>query len=492
MAWPLALGMVNNAVLQFTDRAFLAHESMASLEAALPASMLALIILGFFQSVVAYAGTFVTQYHGAGDAVRCRASYTAANWLAFGFGALVLAALPLGDWVFETFSTGADVIARQKAYYTITIAGGVSLFGQMAAQAYFTGLGKTRILFWVNVVGNLFNVALDPILIFGWFGAPHLGIAGAAYATVAATTLQWAILAWAVRRHHRVGGGSAGTPRPTSVDVGPSLAGGSSGTPRPTSVDVGPSAGGGSAGTPRPTKECQKPHLNSQLLTLNSEIFPLILRILRFGIPSGAYTVLNFVSFTIFVFVTGGVGHVEQAVSNAAFSVNYLLIAPMEGFAIAAQTLVGQARGRGDEVEAKRVGLRVWAVGLVIVTILSLLAVVFAHPILSIFAPGEAIQAARFHEVGFELFLLMAAWQLFDASDVILSGALKGAGDTTFVMALMIGVAFFIWLPLVWVVACWHNTMSALWSTMILYVMIMCAGSLARWLRGRWTRIRVI
>ncbi len=460
MAWPLALGMVNNAVLQFTDRAFLAHESMASLEAALPASMLALIILGFFQSVVAYAGTFVAQYHGAGDATRCRASYTAANWLAFGFGALVLAALPLGDWVFETFSEGADVIARQKAYYTITIAGGVSLFGQMAAQAYFTGLGKTRILFWVNVIGNLFNVALDPILIFGWFGAPHLGIAGAAYATVAATTLQWAILAWAVRRHHA---GEGGGEVRADVDGATSLPRGDSGRDRAPSRSA-----------------------------LVGDILPLIGRILRFGIPSGAYTVLNFVSFTIFVFVTGGVGHVEQAVSNAAFSVNYLLIAPMEGFAIAAQTLVGQARGRGDEAEAKRVGLRVWAVGLVLVTILSLLAVVFAHPILSIFAPDEAIQAARFHEVGFELFLLMAAWQLFDASDVILSGALKGAGDTTFVMGLMIGVAFFIWLPLVWVVACWHNTMSALWSTMILYVMIMCVGSLARWLRGRWTRIKVI
>ena len=46
--------MVNNAVLQFTDRAFLAHESMASLEAILPASMLALITLGFFQTIVGY------------------------------------------------------------------------------------------------------------------------------------------------------------------------------------------------------------------------------------------------------------------------------------------------------------------------------------------------------------------------------------------------------------------------------------------------------
>ena len=172
--------MVNNAVLQFTDRAFLAHESMASLEAALPASMLAFIVLGFFQSVVAYSGTFVAQFYGAGDLVRCRASFRAGTALAVLSGLLALAAVPLGDWVFETFSRGADVIARQEAYYTICTAGGVFLFGQMAAQSYFTGLGLTRIVFWVNLVGNLFNVALDPFLIFGWCGLPKLGIAGAA------------------------------------------------------------------------------------------------------------------------------------------------------------------------------------------------------------------------------------------------------------------------------------------------------------------------
>ena len=52
LVWPLALGMVNNALMQFIDRAFLARESMASLEAVLPASMLSLILLGFFQSIV--------------------------------------------------------------------------------------------------------------------------------------------------------------------------------------------------------------------------------------------------------------------------------------------------------------------------------------------------------------------------------------------------------------------------------------------------------
>ena len=61
LVWPLVLGMLNNAVLQFVDGVFLARESMESLDASLPASMLALVVMGFSQSVVAYSGAFVAQ-----------------------------------------------------------------------------------------------------------------------------------------------------------------------------------------------------------------------------------------------------------------------------------------------------------------------------------------------------------------------------------------------------------------------------------------------
>ena len=97
-----------------------------------------------------------------------------------------------------------------------------------------------------------------------------------------------------------------------------------------------------------------------------------------------------------------------------------------------------------------------------------------------------------FYSLGFVLFLLMAAWQLFDATDVIVSGALKGAGDTKFVMWWMVAVAFGLWLPLVWAVAAWRNTMPALWGTMIVYVVVICVGTLLRWRGGRWRRIKLV
>ena len=434
LVWPLALGMLNNAILQFVDGVFLARESLESLEASLPASMLAILVMGFFQSVVAYSGTFVAQYHGAGDSHGVRMSYRAGLVITLAAGVLAVAIIPIGLMVAPFMSENPAVVARASSYYAIVSVGAIALCGQMAASSYFTGRGKTRLVFWVNVLGNAVNIALDPILIFGFCGCPRLGMAGAAYATVAAMFVQWGVLAWCAERDLR------------SLRVG-------------------------AADVPR--------------------LWPLVGKVLRYGVPSGAYSVLNILSFTIFVFVTGRIGDQEFAVSNACFKVNYFLFAPMEGFSICAATLVGQAQGRGDSAAAHRDAMRTLFLGLLLVAVLSALAVVFYRPILSLFAsPG--VQLSTFYALGFWLFLLMAAWQVFDATDVIVSGALKGAGDTKFVMWWMSICAFGLWMPLVWAVAKWHNTMTALWGTMVIYVVVICAGTLVRWYNGGWKRIKLV
>lgn len=437
LVWPLALGMANNAILQFTDRAFLARESMASLEAALPAGLLASIALGFFQSVTGFSGTFVAQYFGARNLAMCRRSYHAGCWIAVASGVLMLALLPLGDFVFETFSSGAEVIAREKTYYRICAAGGVFLFGQMAVQTYFTGIGRTRIVLAVNVVGNLLNVVLDPLLIFGWCGFPRLGIAGAALATVFATAVQWAALVLAARRI-----------RSTDAASGSAV----------SAVPFG----------------------------------ALVRRILRYGIPSGAYAVLNILSFTVFVFFINAKGHVEAAVSNACFSFSYLLYSPLEGVALGAATLVGHRRGAGDDAGALLTGRRILLLGVAYAALASLFALALRRPILALYAPDNPAAALRFHDLGATLLLLLALWQVFDAAGIVLSGALKGAGDTRFVMALTLIASFVVWLPSVWLVARFNDSLPVLWSTVIVQVGVVCGGVLLRWFRGSWRSLRLV
>ena len=111
LVWPLALGMVNNAVMQFVDRTFLAHSSLAALEAVLPAGILMWIFAGFFQSVVGYSSVFVGQLHGAGDEAGCRTCYRAAKCIAVVAGVLMLPLVPVGEWILAWSTTSSESLA---------------------------------------------------------------------------------------------------------------------------------------------------------------------------------------------------------------------------------------------------------------------------------------------------------------------------------------------------------------------------------------------
>ena len=438
LVWPLALGMINNAVMQFVDRAFLAGYSMTAFEAVLPASTLSWVFVGFFQATVAYSGVFVAHYHGANDRRMCRVSLQAATVLAVVSGALVVALIPAANWILGKTAPYGELLALEREYCDICLAGGFFVCAQMAAASYFTGRGLTRLVFWVNLAGNALNIALDPFLIFGWCGLPRLGVAGAAYATVFSMAVQWvALLCAAVRE-----GGANGAEMPRRSSFG--------------------------------------------------EFVPLVLRMLRFGVPSGAYNVLSMLSFTVFVFVTELVGDLEFAASNAVFTVNYLLYAPMEGFALGVQTLVGQARGRGDDKEAALAAKRTVILAALVAFVLSLMAIAACPAVLSVFAPSDEALKQPFMSLGFKLFMLMGCWLVMDAVDTVLCGALKGAGDTKFVMWWMSFCAFGVWLPLVWIAAAFCNTMPVLWSTMVVYVVVICLGSATRWRKGRWRAIAVV
>ncbi len=440
LVWPLALGMANNAIMQFTDRVFLARESTASLEAVLPAAMLAVLFVGFFQSVAAYSGTFVAQYHGAGNPRGCAASCRAGLLLSVVAGVVLALLIPAGRLVCDWSGHPPEVLFREKTYYTIVMSGGFFICAAMAVQSFFTGIGRTRVVFWVNVLGNAANILLDYLLIFGCGPVPACGIAGAAVATVAAQALQFAALlalAW------------------------PYLA---------------------LRGRRQDARDVREPGARI-----------LLSRMLRFGAPAGVYSVLNILSFTVFVFLTGRVGDMAFAASNAVLTVNYLIYAPIEGFAVGAGTLVGQRQGAGDSAGAVHAGHRVLVMAELYIVAASMAVLAFSGPILGLFTADTAtFDPAAFRSLGFVLFAIMVAWQCFDCADVVLSGALKGAGDTHFIMLWMLFCGFGFWLPLLFLAYWRWPSMPALWSTMVAYVVLICCGTVYRWRRGPWRKIRLI
>ena len=129
------------------------------------------------------------------------------------------------------------------------------------------------------------------------------------------------------------------------------------------------------------------------------------------------------------------------------------------GFSVAASTLVGQALGAGDPVEARREGIRAASLAVLFMTILGGLLVLGRHDISAALAPSAE---AAHHTALFILFL--GSMQPFMALEFSLSGALRGSGDTRspFLITL-IGIvvvrqswaviALFLGAPIAWIYA---------------------------------------
>lgn len=438
VAWPLVLAMGAQAVMLFADRLFLSRHSATSIQAAMPAGLMMFIILAFLQNIVAYSGTFVAQHAGAGARAACARAMGQGVWLALLCVPILLLSWPIGNGLFAWVGHAPDVLAAERAYYGALVVGSLAIPLVTALSGFFTGQGRTRLVMVANLVGNGLNVALDPLLIWGWGPVPAMGILGAGIATAAAQYLTLAILLVAIFRENHFA-----TRRRRQVAL---------------------------AWKGRD-----------------------LLKIARFGLPSGSHVLLDVGTFTVFVFLTGRLDTLSFAVSNIAFSVNHLVFAPLMGFGMAASILTGQCMGNRDLAGATRAGRNCVLLGWAFLGLCTAVILLLRDPMLHAFFPDHApFTLADYLPLGRTLIHIFLFWALFDTWNIVLGGALKGAGDTRFVMCWVCGVALFLWLPLLFALYSLGYGIIALWMSIVGYVLLAGVGLLLRFLSGRWQRHQLI
>lgn len=85
---------------------------------------------------------------------------------------------------FEAQTDVAEIVNYGTQYSTICLVGSIGIFSQFCFERLLQSTGKTSLAMVTQLIGAVINIILDPILIFGMFGAPRLEVAGAAYATI--------------------------------------------------------------------------------------------------------------------------------------------------------------------------------------------------------------------------------------------------------------------------------------------------------------------
>lgn len=219
----------------------------------------------------------------------------------------------------------------------------------------------------------------------------------------------------------------------------------------------------------------------------------LFVRLLRYGGPNGLQMVVEIAGLTVFLLLVGRLGPDAMAATTLAFNVNGVAFVPMIGMGVAVTTIVGHQLGRDRPHLAARA---TWTALWMAVAYMGSLAVLYvATPHLFLLGYAAGLAPEQFDELRrltVVLLRFVAAYCLFDALNLMFVSAIKGAGDTRFVLLtnliLAPGSVIAAWIGIV------HMGWGLLWCWCVLTGWCVALGVtyLGRFLQGRWRTMRVI
>ncbi|MDQ3044760.1 MAG: MATE family efflux transporter [Chloroflexota bacterium] len=379
-------------------------------------------LISVLSAVAIGATVLISQAIGAGNSVR--ANQVARQAIVWG---LVLA-LPvsLGGYfaaptIITVFGTEPDVAHAATTYLQITAATSITLLLSFVCGAILRGAGDSRTPLVASLLANVVNVVAAIVLIFGYLGAPALGVAGSAWAAALARAAGAGLLLTLLVRGRRA-----------------------------------VSLGGQHGWMPRASIARQ---------------------LMRLGIPSAVEQILMAGGFTTMVAVVAALGTASLAAQQIGFTALSIAFMPGFGFAIAATALVGQSIGAHRIADA-RAAARIatyWSIGWM--TVGGLLYFVFAGTVMRVFTNDQevitlGVRAIRALSIG------LPFWALWWVS----GGALRGSGDTRTPM-FMSATAVWLAVALAWVLVTWFDGgVGTVWLTFFVTAPL---GALGNWLMLR-------
>jgi len=386
VAWPIVLSMLSFTLVSFVNAAWVGPLGTAHLAAVGLGTVLLYAVHGFGIGILSGLKVGVAQATGEGDGLRAQRFAWQGIRLAVLMGALELLFIPLGEPLLRLLGGSDEAAPLAADYFAARAFGAIPAFIMTALSQYLIGRGRTVAPMFAMIVANVVNLALDPLLIYGYGPFPALDIAGAGWAASIAFASGAVFLIFVVRDE------LAATPR--AHDRG------------------------------------------------------LIARILELGFPLGARATLEVMSFLVFQAILAYEGDAHLAAH--VLVVQTIKWSFLPGYAISegVAVLVGQAVGaRRLELVAQiqRAGVTL-ATGFMVLC--GVVFVVFPGPLASLFGAEPEVVA-----IATGVFIVAAAFQIFDAFAMVGLGVLNGAGDTRFVMVSTVTVAWAVKLPIGWALA---------------------------------------
>jgi MATE family multidrug resistance protein len=372
LALPMIVTNISFTVMQFVDRFMVSRLGTEALAAVLPAGIVSFLPAAFAIGVMTSVATFVSQSLGRGENENCSKYCWQAIYMGLAYFAIAVAIMwPSAPWIFKAISADEPtVINMEVTYFRIMLyAQGLAVFIWASSQ-FFMGVHRPVITMYAALCGQAINVTANYVLIFGKFGFPAMGIAGAAWGTfigiaVGAGIRMFAFLNGDINRKFK----------------------------------------------------CRQ--------AINIDL-PKMGDLLKVGLPAGLGLMVNIAIWgMILLGLVSRFGKEAMAATSAVFSCLNVSVMPIVGIGTALTAAVGKAVGRGRKDLATKQTSVCLRIALVYMGLMGLCFFVFRDGLMAFWSSDDKVIKA-----GVSILICAAIFQVFDAATIIYSGSLRGAGDT--------------------------------------------------------------
>lgn len=321
-----------------------------------------------------------------GDDVRIRRITRMGLWISLGLAGLAMPLMWFSQPLLVAAGQEPEVAARAQAYLRIAGWGMAPALAVMVLKSYLAALERTRVVLWATLAAAAVNALADYALIFGHWGAPELGLRGAALASVATQAASLVILAvYAVRTLPQHG-------------------------------------------------------LFHRLWRPD---WAALAEVARMGLQIGLTSLAESGLFAASTVIMGWIGTLQLAAHGIAIQVVSVFFMIQVGLANAATVRAGRALGRGDIANLRQGARAVIALSMLVAATVSALLALAPELFIGLFLDPADPLRADILRIGRSLLLVAALFQLFDAAQVIALGLLRGIQDTRVPM-LMAGFAYWV------------------------------------------------
>jgi MATE family multidrug resistance protein len=370
LAVPVVLAEIGWMAMGVVDTIMVAPLGPAAIGATGMGSGVFTAIAIFGMGLMLGLDALVSQAFGARRLDECVRWLHHGVWMALVATPFVMLATLAALMTIDHWGLNAEIRLLAVPYLRAISFGTLPLLLYAAFRRYLQGLHIVRPIMVALISANLVNAIANWALIYGHLGLPRLGVEGSAWATSLARLYMATFLFLAVAREHR----RRGADHPE--------------------------------------------------VPLAFE-FARVRRLFALGAPAASQITLEVGVFAVVTALAARLSPIASASHQIALNIEAVVFMVPLGLASAAAVRVGHAVGAGDSRRAIQAGWMALATGAIVMVIIGLMLFAWPLPLLRPFTTDP-----RVLEIASGLLAIAAAFQLFDGTQTVATGALRGLGDT--------------------------------------------------------------